>query len=193
MQFASVVCLAAAALHATEDQYSMFLVSVPAGVAEPKEAQAEVKFVSNGYILGPNNCIVTKTSGSALADKQACKTVIFRAASKPVISKAPVWIADVPAGFVPPQSLSGKPPISTDDYTSNSLVNGEQGTVVVRLIVGVNGKARDCTIAATSGYQALDNAAKWKLCRSLKLRPAMVDGVPVESINFTQVAFYQGN
>jgi len=95
MQFASVVCLAAAALHATEDQYSMFLVSVPAGVAEPKEAQAEVKFVSNGYILGPNNCIITKTSGSELADKQACKTDNIQHTRRPGLYHAALWLGSV--------------------------------------------------------------------------------------------------
>ena len=170
-----------------------FLLSVPANAAEPVKSDAEVQFVSNGYWMSDNNCIVTRSSGNAAADKQACKTVIFRAASKPRMAIAPVWIAEPVVGnFVAPTSRSSAPPVTTNDYPSGSLDNGEQGTVVLRVIVDVDGKLCDCSIASSSGFDRLDNAAKLKLCRKLKVKPATLDGVPIASINFTQVAFYAG-
>lgn len=185
--------LAAFASPKAEPLPSPFFLSVPMGAAEPLIARADVQFVSNGYYLEPRYCVVTKSSGSELADRQACLTVNFRRASKPVNASAPVWIADAHPNFVPPLSSSKKPPVTTNDYPSKSLNKGEQGTAVVRLIVGVDGKPRDCSTAASSGYPALDYAAQTTLCRKLKLHPATLDGTPVESINYTQVEFYQGN
>jgi protein TonB len=178
---------------ASQDHPAPFWLSIPATAPEPIKSDAEVEFVSDGYFLRDFNCQVTRSSGSLEADKQACRTVIFRAASKPVKAIAPVWLADpVPEGYVAPQSLSSNPPATPSDYPSQSLDKGEQGTVVVRVVVGADGKIGDCSVASSSGYGRIDNAAKLKLCRKLKVTPATLDGTAVASVNFTQVAFYAG-
>jgi TonB family protein len=48
-----------------------------------------------------------------------------------------------------------KPP----PYPDTAQLNGEQGTVVLDVKVGSNGKVRNVKIARTSGYDDLDNAA----------------------------------
>ena len=77
------------------DRPTPFLLSVPATSAEPLKSDAEVQFVSNGYWLSGENCVVTRSSGNAAADKQACETVIFRASAKPnknlITSKGRLW------------------------------------------------------------------------------------------------------
>lgn len=172
---------------------SPFLFSVPASSAEPSKAEAEVVFVSNGYWLDEKNCAVTRSSGDVDADKQACKTVIFRAANKPVKAVAPVWtVQPLPEGYAGPTTRSKSPPVTTNDYPSASLTKGEQGTVVVRVAVNEMGEATECIVVSSSGHSRLDNQAKRNLCKRLKLQPATLDGKPVASINFTQVAFYQG-
>ena len=175
------------------DRPTPFLLSVPATSAEPLKSDAEVQFVSNGYWLSGENCVVTRSSGNAAADKQACETVIFRASVKPKKAIAPVWIPEPILGnFVAPTSRSSHPAVTTDDYPSASLNRGEQGTVVLRVIVDADGMLSDCNIASSSGFDRLDNAAKLKVCRRLKVKPATLDGVPIASINFTHVAFYAG-
>lgn len=179
---------------AAAERPAPFLLSVPANAPEPVKSDAEVQFVSNGYWMSDNSCIVTRSSGNTVADKQACKTVIFRAASKPRKAMAPVWIAEpVTGNFVAPTTRSSTPPVTTNDYPSGSLDKGEQGTVVLRVIVDVDGKLSDCSIASSSGFDRLDNAAKLKFCRKLKVKPATLDGAPIASINYTQVAFYSGH
>ena len=170
-----------------------FWLSVPANGAEPVKSEAEVQFTSNGYWMSDGNCIVIRSSGNAEADKQACKTVIFRETSKPRKAIAPVWIpAPVLGNFVAPTGISSQSPLTGGDYPSRSHDKGEQGTIVLRVIVDVDGKLSDCRIASSSGYARLDDAAKLKLCRKLKVKPATLNGVPIASINFTQVAFYAG-
>ena len=56
--------------------------------------------------------------------------------------------------------------ISTDDYPSSATRDEEQGTVRVRLDVGVNGRVSNCTVTSSSGSSALDSTT----CRLLKLR-----------------------
>ena len=194
VKLALVLSLLLASPSFAADRPAPFLLSVPASSAEPVKADAEVQFVSNGYWVSDTNCIVVRSSGNAQADKQACRTVVFRAASKPIKAIAPVWVPEPISGnYVAPTTSSSTPPITTHDYPSGSLDKDEQGTVVLRVIVGVDGKLGECSIASSSGFERLDNAAKLKFCRKLKVKPATLDGLPVASVNFTQVAFYSGH
>ena len=171
-----------------------FILSVPVTAAEPSKSDAEVQFVSNGYWMSDSQCIVIRSSGNADADKQACKTVKFRASSRPIKALAPVWIAEPVLGsFVAPTAKSPSPPVTVDDYPTASLDKGEQGTVVLRVVVESDGKLSNCSVASSSSYDRLDNAAKLKFCRKLKVKPATLDGAPIASVNFTTVAFYSGN
>jgi protein TonB len=56
--------------------------------------------------------------------------------------------------------------ITADDYPDAALRMGDEGTVQVRLGIGTSGKVTDCTVVASSGSTALDNAT----CRILKSR-----------------------
>ncbi|WP_211463528.1 energy transducer TonB [Collimonas silvisoli] len=66
------------------------------------------------------------------------------------------------------------------EYPRNSLRNEEQGTVDVKLIIGVNGNVVDAVIEKSSGFKDLDRATlkAWSLCH---FTPAMADGQPVQS------------
>lgn len=86
----------------------------------------------------------------------------------PPVPKAP------PPSF--PLKVSGKgcrPP----EYPPISNRLGEQGSVVLQLLVGVNGKVTDSKVEISSGYPRLDEAARRALSLC-KFEPAIVDGVP---------------
>ena len=56
--------------------------------------------------------------------------------------------------------------LSQDDYPDSALRNEEQGTVVVRLTVGGNGRVSGCDVTSSSGSSALDQTT----CRLLSSR-----------------------
>lgn len=62
-------------------------------------------------------------------------------------------------------------------YPINSLRNEEKGVVRIQFLIGADGRVADSKIERTSGFKALDNAAKNALsvCR---FKPGTVDGKP---------------
>jgi len=61
---------------------------------------------------------------------------------------------------------------STDDYPQSSIRNEEQGTTAVRLTIGTDGRVSDCSISASSGSTALDNATCNIIRRRARYTPA---------------------
>jgi protein TonB len=65
-------------------------------------------------------------------------------------------------------------------YPRRSEEKGEEGTVVLRFLVGADGTVKSSQLVRSSGYARLDNAARTAFSRC-KFRPGTVDGVRVES------------
>jgi periplasmic protein TonB len=61
---------------------------------------------------------------------------------------------------------------STDDYPQSAIRNEEQGTTAVRLSVGPDGRVADCSVTASSGSTALDNATCNIIRRRARYTPA---------------------
>jgi len=89
--------------------------------------------------------------GMTVAISQACPAVVSKAAK----AKANL------------NSL-----FSTDDYPQSAIRNEEQGTTAVRLSVGTDGRVTDCSISASSGSTALDNATCNIIRRRARYTPA---------------------
>ncbi len=66
------------------------------------------------------------------------------------------------------------------DYPRNSLRNEEHGLVRIAFLIGLDGHVAESKIEKTSGYRALDNAAKnaLSLC---KFKPGTLDGKPQQT------------
>ena len=63
------------------------------------------------------------------------------------------------------------------DYPSASRRLEEEGTVSLRLLVGVDGKVIQAEVEKSSGFKRLDEAARAGLSRCV-FKPATVDGKP---------------
>ena len=61
---------------------------------------------------------------------------------------------------------------SNDDYPAAALRNEEQGTTVVRLTIGPDGRVSDCSITSSSGSSSLDNTTCSILRRRARFTPA---------------------
>src|SRR3546814_9464591 len=77
---------------------------------------------------------------------------------------------------------------SSDLYPAISNRLGETGSVVLRMLVGVNGKVTDSKIQTSSGYPRLDEAARRALSLC-KFEPAIVDGVPTPAWGLLKYTF----
>ncbi|MGY3265139.1 energy transducer TonB [Lysobacter sp. HA35] len=75
-------------------------------------------------------------------------------------------------------------------YPSSSLRAQEQGTVMLEVLVDVDGKPIEVKIARSSGSRALDLAARRAVLSSWTFRPAMRDGHAVQAIGMVPVEFH---
>jgi periplasmic protein TonB len=72
------------------------------------------------------------------------------------------------------------------EYPPKSLRADEQGTVVLQFLIGTDGRVVESKVERSSGFRALDNAARnaLSLC---KFKPGTVDGKPEQS--WTKIAY----
>ena len=73
-------------------------------------------------------------------------------------------------------TLDSKTPCDKPEYPRASLVNEEQGTVILSLQIAVDGKVADSKIEKSSGFKNLDKATM-KLAQC-KFKPLIKDGKP---------------
>lgn len=79
---------------------------------------------------------------------------------------------------------AGAPP-----YPRDALRSGHQGTVVLKVLVGVDGRPLQVSVESGSGYRALDEAARRHVLRHWRFQPAVRDGRAVEAIGVVPVEF----
>ena len=93
---------------------------------------------------------------------------------KPVAAPAPP-AGPVMIGNLDERLLEGRPP----RYPMESRRKHEQGTVVVRLLIGTDGRVEQISVAQSSGFERLDQAAIQAI-RGWRWQPIVRDGQPVE-------------
>jgi protein TonB len=64
------------------------------------------------------------------------------------------------------------------DYPAQSRQLGEQGAVVLQVLVGTDGGVLDTKLVQSSGYDRLDQAALADIKRSYRFVPGTIDGKP---------------
>jgi protein TonB len=116
---------------------------------------------------------------------------------EPAKPPPPVKTAPPPKPFVPPPEVqlpsasaaagaitgsANAPPMvdraqSRDpDYPAAARREGEQGSVVLQVLVGTDGRVRDARLAQSSGFPDLDQAALDGIKRDYRFTPGMIDG-----------------
>lgn len=96
----------------------------------------------------------------------------------PVAAPAPVAAAPAPKPAGVTRGVSeGSAGCEKPEYPREALMNEEQGTVRIRVLVDTSGKVIDAKVKKSSGSKILDKAATkaYSLCT---FKPAMKDGVP---------------
>lgn len=109
-----------------------------------------------------------------LAPPPPIKVTMTPPPPRPVAVAAPPT-GPVTVGNLDETLLDGRPP----RYPMESRRKKEQGTVVLRLLIGTDGRVHDISIAQSSGFERLDQAALQAI-RGWRWRPTVRDGEPVE-------------
>ena len=74
-------------------------------------------------------------------------------------------------------------------YPPESLRNQESGTVLLEVLVDVDGRPLDVKVSRSSGHRALDAAAKRQVLAKWRFRPAMQNGRAVQATGLVPVDF----
>lgn len=74
-------------------------------------------------------------------------------------------------------------------YPREEMLAGRQGTVLLQILVDVDGKPLQVTIHQSSGNRELDRAAQRHVQKSWTFRPAMKDGRAIQAIGIVPIEF----
>ncbi|MQP76104.1 TonB family protein [Stenotrophomonas sp. MYb238] len=74
-------------------------------------------------------------------------------------------------------------------YPRDALRVGAQGTVTLRVLVGVDGKPLEVSVERSSGNRSLDNAARSQVLRQWTFQPATDNGRAVQAYGLVPVDF----
>jgi protein TonB len=77
-------------------------------------------------------------------------------------------------------------------YPRDALRAGLQGTVLLQVLVDVDGRPLRVEIQKSSGHHELDDAARKFVLRHWTFRPATVDGRPVQAVGIVPIAYDLG-
>lgn len=131
---------------------------------------------SSGPVVEPTpiDDIVIPTAPAGPVDTPAPKVAERpSAAEQPIIQPRLKPVAARPRGN--PSAW-----VTNDDYPASALRNEEQGRTAFRLAIGADGQPTSCTVTASSGARALDDAACRLLMRRARFTAARdADGAAV--------------
>jgi len=77
-------------------------------------------------------------------------------------------------------------------YPREALLAGLQGTVLLQVLVDVDGRPLQVDIQKSSGHRKLDEEARRFVLKHWTFRPAMKNGQPVQAIGIVPIAFSLG-
>lgn len=74
-------------------------------------------------------------------------------------------------------------------YPRDALRRGAEGTVLLQVLVGTDGRPLEVGISESSGHRDLDAAARRHVLARWRFRPAHRDGHPVQAVGLVPIAF----
>jgi len=74
-------------------------------------------------------------------------------------------------------------------YPRDALVAGLQGTVLLRILVDIDGRPLQVDVQQSSGHRVLDEAARRFVMRRWTFRPAIRNGQPVQAVGVVPIAY----
>lgn len=142
-------------------------------------------------VAAPSVGPVERPRIAAPASAAPVATTYTEAASEPAVAvgeQGEPSIAPVASGQPHPVQLEyAHAPAPA--YPRGALRAGATGTVMLQVLVDVDGRPLEVSVAQGSGLRDLDSAARNQVLRHWRFRPAMVDGQAVRAIGLVPVQF----
>ena len=115
----------------------------------------------------------------------------------PVFETGEIAALPVDDAGPPENTFDTGPQLATLAYLANpapryprlSLRAGDEGRVLLRVLVDAQGRPAEVTIERSSGHRELDRAAREKVLADWRFHPAQRDGVPVPAYALVPVDF----
>ena len=153
---------------------------VQADVVKPKPVQRPQAQVRPEIAVPPIDQVIVD-DGTLAADPPVDDSIVVATATSTIESSGPV------AGI---RLEYGDAPAPT--YPRKQLLAGIEGTVLLQVLVDVDGRPLEVTIHRSSGNRDLDAAARRQVLRRWTFRPAMKDGRAVQAIGIVPIDFNLG-
>lgn len=100
---------------------------------------------------------------------------------------------DAPPGIEPAGPVTGMQleyvKATPPPYPRVAIADSLEGVVLLRVLVGADGKPVEVTIEKSSGHRVLDREAQRHVLRTWTFRPATRDGQPVQAIGIVPIDF----
>lgn len=148
----------------------------------PKVAQKPTPVVRKASPPKPTPAPALAPSEKAISTPAPPPVAAAPAAPEPQAAAAPAAppAPPAPAAPAPPKTVSGveylQPP--QPDYPPIAKRNGEEGKVMLRVLVSDGGRPEKVDVQKSSGYARLDEAARQAALRA-RFKPHLEDGKPV--------------
>ncbi|HVR81843.1 MAG TPA: TonB family protein [Luteimonas sp.] len=108
----------------------------------------------------------------------------------PPIETTPRNTASQPANSVPlPGVRLEYADAPAPSYPRDALREGIEGTVMLQVLVDIDGRPLDVQVQHSSGNRQLDNVARRQVLERWRFRPAMQGGRAVQAIGLVPIAF----
>lgn len=158
----------------------------PPPPAEPRPdtpaPQVETPVVPTPIVRVPAVPMIAVTSPAPSPEPAPAPSTPPRPAPPAMPAPAPPVVADL--GDLSASMVSARPP----SYPLASRRAREQGTVVISVRLGPDGRVDDASIAHSSGYDRLDQAAL-EAVRRWRWSPTVRDGAQVEVVGLVRIPF----
>lgn len=158
--------------------------------APPPPQEAPPPPPSKPQIVAPAPVVRVPAPSPQIVTTPTPQPVSFNALTVPAPSPQPVAVAApsppsiVQGGDLGTQMVSGKPP----RYPIESRRKHEQGTVVLAITLGTDGAVEMISIARSSGFSRLDDAAR-DAVRKWRWRPTIQQGQAVRVKGVVEIPF----
>jgi len=145
-------------------------------VVKPRPVQQPQTRVQPDVVVPPVDEVVVEDGTIAADPPVDIATVVT--ATPTIEPSGPVAGVRLEYGDAPPPT-----------YPRKQLLSGIGGTVLLQVLVGVDGRPLEVTIHRSSGDRGLDDAARRQVLRKWSFRPATKDGHAVQAIGIVPIDF----
>lgn len=158
----------------------------------PPEIIVPVQIVKQKQPLTPQRPVTQPTTPRASELPANRDPVASETGTEPVVDTGPADAGPVAAGPV-----AGTPATlqleyrhaPAPDYPRNAQRRGWTGTVLLQVLVGIDGRPLEVTVMQGSGHRELDEAARAQVLKRWRFQPAMQGSRPVQAVGLVPIEF----